>query len=84
MKTTIEIPNAVLSDARKLAAREGTTLKALMEEGLRRILEERRERRKGKPFKLRDGSVGGEGLCPDVADGSWEKVRDLVYEGHGA
>lgn len=84
MKTTVEIPNSLLAEIRKLAVQDGTTLKTLMEEGLRRILEERRERRKGKPFKLRDGSFGGEGLCPEVADGSWEKIRDLLYEGHGA
>ncbi len=35
MKTTIEISAALLDEAKKLAARERTTLKRLIEQGLR-------------------------------------------------
>jgi len=38
MKTTLDIPEPLLRDARMLAAREGTTLKALVEQGLRQIV----------------------------------------------
>jgi len=39
MKTTIDIADPLLDEARKLAAREGTTLRALVERGLRVRLE---------------------------------------------
>lgn len=81
MKTSIEIPDPLLDQARKEAAREGTTVKALITEGLRRLLAERGS---GKAFKLRKATFKGKGLQPDVAEGAWEKIRDLVYEDRGA
>ncbi len=81
MKTTVEIPDRLLADARHLAAREKTTLKALMEEGLRRVIQERKN---NQPFKLRKVTFGGKGLHPEVGEGSWSKIRDLVYKGRGA
>ncbi len=81
MKTTIEIADALLDEAKRVAANEDTTLRTLMEEGLRRALAERKQRRK---FRLRRASFKGRGLQPGVAGGSWERIRDLVYEGRGA
>jgi hypothetical protein len=80
MKTTIEISDPLLREARKLAAREGITLRALVERGLRRVVDERRS---GTPFKLRRASFKGRGLQVDLHDTSWEKLRDLAYEGRG-
>jgi len=80
MKTTIEISDPLLTDAKRLAAHEGTTLRALVEQGLRQVV---RERRKGAPFKLRDGSFKGEGMTPEFADADWEKIRAAIYEGRG-
>ena len=81
MKTTVEISDALLDDARKLAAREGTTLRALVEQGLRQIMAERRKPK--KPFKLRDGSFKGKGLSPEFADASWEEIRRAAYGDRG-
>ena len=81
MKTTIEVSDPLLEEARAVAAREGTTLRALIEEGLRRVLGEKRGR---KRFRLPDASFGGKGLQPDVVEGSWEQIRDLAYKGRGA
>ena len=81
MKTTLEISDAVLEEAKRVAAEEGTTLRALVEEGLRRALYEHRQ---AATFELRRASVGGRGLQPGVEEGSWEQIRDLVYEGRGA
>lgn len=81
MKTTIDIPDALLAEAQEVARREGTTLKALTSEGLRLVLADKKARKK---FKLRDASVGGEGLHPEFEgpDG-WERIRALIYEGRG-
>lgn len=81
MKTTVEIPDALLTAARRAAAREGLTLRALLIEGLHKALA---SRKRGEPFRLRDASFAGEGLQPGLGDGAWDRLRDLAYEGRGA
>jgi hypothetical protein len=80
MKTTIEIADTLLEEARRVAAREKTTVRALVEEGLRHVVAERSQH---EPFRLRDATFAGRGLQPDMADASWERIRALAYEGHG-
>ena len=81
MKTTIEISDPLLREARKLAEREGVTLRALVERGLRRVVIETKPG--GAPFKLRRASFKGKGLQADVRGASWDRLRDLAYEGRG-
>ena len=81
MKTTIEIPDSLLNEARRVAAKEGRTVRALVEEGLRKILT---ERKRAGGFRLRRASFKGEGLQPQVNGASWDRIRDLVYEGRGS
>ncbi len=81
MKTTVHIPDSLLSQARKMAARERTSVKELIIEGLRRVLKERNA--PGAAFRLRKVTFKGEGLQPGAAAGSWERLRDLSYEGRG-
>jgi len=77
MKTTIEITDSLLDQARELAARENTTLRALVETGLRQIINER----KCQPqFRLRDASFCGNGLQPEFRDTGWEQLRQAAYE----
>ena len=80
MKTTIDIPAPVLDEVRKLAEREGTTVKALVERGLRRVLADDRKR---SAFTLRKASFKGRGLRPGLENASWDRLRELAYEGHG-
>ena len=80
MKTTIEISNSLLEEARKLAAREKTTVRALVEQGLRQVLSERKSR---GVFKLRKASFKGAGLQTDFAGATWEQIRDAAYESRG-
>ncbi len=80
MKTTVEISDALLAAARKLAAERKTTVRALIEQGLRRVVEARRT---GGRFKLRDRSWGSGGLRPEFRGASWEQIRDASYEGRG-
>ena len=81
MKTTVEIPDSLLGQAKRLASQENTTVRALMEEGLRRLIAERKG---AKPFKLRKVSFRGNGLQPQMAGVAWERIRDAAYEGRGA
>jgi hypothetical protein len=80
MKTTLDIPAPLLREARKLAARKRTTLRALVERGLRRVIAEDKRRPR---FRLRDGSFKGRGLQPGLRSAGWEQLRDLIYEGRG-
>ena len=80
MKTTIEISDPLLREARKVAEREGITLRALVERGLRRVVIETKP---GAPFKLRRASFKGKGLQAVVRGASWDRLRDLAYEGRG-
>jgi hypothetical protein len=81
MKTTVEIAEELLRQAKGVAARERTTLRALLEEGLRWALG---RRRKKQGFKLRDASVDGKGLQPGADDTDWTSLRDTIYHGRGS
>jgi len=81
MKTTVEISMPLLAEAKRHAQAEHTTLKALIEAGLRRVLAEKKGTQPA--FKLRDGSVGGHGLTPEFQNAPWEKFLDAIYEGRG-
>src|SRR4029453_16559409 len=61
MKTTVEIPDAVLKEARRVATQEKTNVRALIVDGLRGVLAERK--RKGT-FRLRKASFKGSGPPP--------------------
>jgi len=80
MKTTVEISDALLEEARQVAGRERTTLRELIEEGLRRVLRERKQ----QAFRLRKATFRGEGLQPGAAEGGWGRLRDLIYQDRGA
>ena len=80
MKTTVEISDALLNEARKVAARRRVTLRTLIEEGLRQVV---KSGAKGK-FRLRDESFAGQGLDPAFEHADWAQVREAAYKGRGA
>lgn len=81
MKTTIEISDPLLERAKRLAARDSTTLRELVEAGLRHVVAERAAR--AEPFQLRDARVEGQGLSPEFAGATWDEIRRASYEGRG-
>lgn len=81
MKTTIDIADGLLAEAKKVAARKHTTVRALVEDGLRLVLEREQEQ---PPFTLRDASVSGGWMREEFVGASWETIRDVAYEGRGA
>jgi hypothetical protein len=79
VKTTIDIADGLLREAKDLARRQRTTLRALLEEGLRHVLERRRRPpREG----IRLVTFRGRGLRPDV--GSFADMLERAYDGRGA
>ena len=81
MKTTLEIGDSLLDEARELAAREGLSLRALVERALRRALAESAH---GAPFKLRRASFRGQGLRGELREADWDAIRELTYKDRGA
>jgi len=80
MKTTVLIPDPLFASAKEIARRDGTTLAALVEEGLRKVVNDREKH--GTTFKLADASVDGKGMNPEYA-GNWDAIRDAIYKGRG-
>jgi hypothetical protein len=81
MKTTVELPDALLREAKRVALREKTTVRALIERGLRHVLGRRRP---GGRFELRRAGFRGDGLVAGRSLRDWETIRDLSYSERGA
>lgn len=80
MKTTVELSDALLVEARKIAAREGITVRTLIEQGLRHALTQRKQQGR---FRLRKATFKGRGLSAAARGASWENLRELAYGGRG-
>ncbi|MEQ8486387.1 MAG: hypothetical protein RIB46_18660 [Pseudomonadales bacterium] len=80
MKTTIEIADDLADAARRMARRRRTTLRAVIEEGIRLAI---REQDRKAVFQLRDASVSGRGLQPEFAEGDERAILDAAYAGRG-
>ncbi len=80
MKTTIDISDAVLLQAKRLAARSGTTVKALVELGLRRVIAEKAKDAGFELVPVTDKLPVNPSHEPGL---SWAQTRDVIYEGRG-
>jgi Arc/MetJ family transcription regulator len=77
MKTTIDISDPLFAAAKRAAEREGTTMEALVERGLRHVLaEEKRDAR----FRLRNVTFKGCGLQSGVRDASQRAAVNRWYD----
>ena len=82
MRTSIELSDSLLEwRARRLARKRGLTLRALVEEGLRRVLADSDT---APAFRLEDVTFGEGGLIDALSEADWERIRDLSYEGRGS
>jgi hypothetical protein len=81
MKTTIELPDELINQARRIAKQEGATLRSLVEEGLQRSLDARRQ---AVHRDLDFPSYGGSGLTDELQGAPWSRIRDEIYRERGA
>jgi len=65
MRTTVRLDDSLLDQARREAARRGTTLTALIEQGLRLVLRRPLKRPEHEAVSLPECRVGG-GVAPGV------------------
>ena len=76
VKTTIDIADGLLMEAKERARSEGTTLRALVERGLSRALSEPSP--SGDAFEPVTGRLEPLPGTDPYAD--WESIRDSIYE----
>lgn len=76
MKTTIDIADALLVRAKRHARRAGVPLRAVVEEGLRRVLATEEA---PPPYQLPDLSVGEPGGANPLERMSWADLRQEIY-----
>lgn len=81
MKTTIDISDPILTQAKQLAHEQHQTLRSLVEEGLAKVIEERACQKKPSVSPV---VFSGKGLSPEFRDATWQETRNAAYEGHGA
>ena len=82
VKTTLEIQDELLLRAKRLSKRVGKPLRALVEEGLRRVLSE--QSGNVAPYELPDCSVGDPSHRDPLEAWSWQDLREEIYHERGA
>lgn len=80
MRTTLELPDSLFRKAKRLARKRGIAFRALVADGLRRLLE---EEPRPQAFHLEDASFQGDGLVSGLSETDWERIREIAYEGRG-
>jgi len=78
VKTTVDISDALLERARAHARATRRTLRAVIEEGLRRVL---RDERPSTSYALPDHSVGNADDPDPLATRSWSELAEEIYGG---
>jgi hypothetical protein len=76
MRTTVNIADALLARAKRHAQKTHRTVRSLIEEGLRRVLEEAATNVR---YQLPDRSVGHTQAPDPLAGRSWSELRDEIY-----
>lgn len=75
MKTTIELPDELARHAKRVAREANTTLRELIETGLRAEIDRRAKQPKPPEFRFR--TVSGAGLRPGIEPAD---LREHAYE----
>ncbi|MFM7808194.1 MAG: DUF2191 domain-containing protein [Planctomycetota bacterium] len=79
MKTTVELPDHLLSTLHAMAARERTTFRALLVSAVQQFLGSR-SGRGGSKFHLRDCAVAGRGVTKPFRGADWHRISAAIYE----
>ena len=76
MRTSIDIEETLLRRAERHALDHATTLNAIVEEGLRRVVADKPT---GMPYVFDPPTVHGQGLQDGLREGDWDAIRELIY-----
>lgn len=75
MRTTIELPDTLVREVKAVAAAEGTSMRSVVEQALRRALDRRRSAAEWTPRS--DLVFGGDGLTEEALSLAWMEVLEL-------
>lgn len=78
VKTTLDLPDALLDEARRIAREQRTTLRALVADGLRAELDARTASRPAEE-PVAPVFAGELGLQPGIDLGDWDAIRTIAY-----
>lgn len=78
MKTTVEIADALLEEAKRIAKERDITLRELIECGLRKELKDRSSPR--EKFVWKDLSYGGGGLREPFTWDNWAAIKEFARQ----
>ena len=81
MKTSVELPDSLLREAKRVALSERTTVRALIERSLRSVIANRRPAAR---FALRKASFRGDGLAAGASLRDWDSILGSIYPERGA
>ena len=76
VKTTIDVQDALLARAKRHARRTGRSLRAIVEEGLRRVLA---DEPMVSAYRLPDASAGDPNAADPLEALSWQDLREEIY-----
>ena len=76
MKTTLDIHDELLNQAKRHARETRRPLRAVVEEGLRMVLSKEPG---AKSYVLPDRSYGGSEVHDPLASYTWSELRDIIY-----
>jgi hypothetical protein len=82
MKATIEIADELFKHVKRVARKERTTFRSLVEQGLLLVLKDRQQNHPRKLPPL--VTPRGQGLTDKFKNAGWDKIRDQIYRGRGA
>ena len=85
MRTSIDIQDRLFKQVRRYGLERDMTLKATVEEALRRLVatpDDGRPRRRRK-IDLKSAVVHGDGLQPGIDLRNADQIRAILYEGRG-
>jgi hypothetical protein len=77
MRTSVDIPEPLLKRAKRLARERSTTLRQLLLDGLRSVVERGDE---PAPYRMQDYSYGSGGLVEGLSWSDTERIDELIYE----
>ena len=80
MKTTLDIHDELLLQAKRHAKNTGQPLRAVVEEGLRAVLHSTERR---PSYRLPDLRVGDPAVADPLEIYSWPELREMTYDDVG-
>ena len=78
MRTTVSIDDALLAEAKQMAARQHRTIGSVLEDALRKLIDDSVPDDAGKPFVLPRFKTDNPGLLPGVDLYDKEQLAELL------